>query len=350
MWLRKMRRIPNKLAAWFRRNARDLPWRHTRDPYAVWISEIMLQQTQVKTVIPYFQRWMRALPTVQSFARAPLAKILKLWEGLGYYNRVRHAQSAARLILRAHAGRFPADFDAVLALPGVGRYTAGAICSIAFNQPAPILDGNVIRVLSRLFGVAGNPRDKSVNTKLWDLARSLVSAPGVQPSQLNQALMELGALLCLPRHPKCAACPVRRDCFARRENRVDQFPALPPRPPARRRRFIALIVRRRGRFLVRRRPAGVVNAGLWEFPNLEVNVNTINPAAHAAPFALAPGGPFFRVRHTITHSRILLEAFHAKVPVDFEAPGVWKTIAQARQLPFTSAHRKLLDAVCHPPS
>ncbi|MGA2174855.1 MAG: A/G-specific adenine glycosylase [Verrucomicrobiota bacterium] len=341
-----MRRIAKKLAAWYRINARDLPWRQTRDPYAVWISEIMLQQTQVKTVIPYFERWMRTLPTVEAFARAPLAKILKLWEGLGYYNRVRNAQAAARQIVRHHAGRFPEAFDDVLALPGVGRYTAGAICSIAFNQPAPVLDGNVIRVLSRLFGIAGDPRGKSVNTKLWNLARALVSLRGVEPSQLNQALMELGALICLPRRPKCALCPACRECFARRENRVGDFPAPARRTPARRRRFIAFIARRRGRIFVRRRPGGGVNAGLWEFPNIEIPVKTRNLASKAAPFSIGRGGPFFRVRHTITRSRILLEAFRANLPVSQEPPGAWKSMAEARQLAFTSAHRKVLEALC----
>jgi A/G-specific adenine glycosylase len=342
---RNMRRIATKLTAWFARNARDLPWRRTRDPYAVWISEIMLQQTQVKTVIPYFERWMRALPTVEAFARAPLAGILKLWEGLGYYRRVRNAQAAARHIVNGRAGRFPEAFEDLLALPGVGRYTAGAIASIAFNQPAPILDGNVMRVLSRLFGVAGNPRGKAVNTKLWALARELVSVRGIEPSQLNQALMELGALVCLPRQPKCAACPVRRDCFARREKRVGEFPAPAPRTPVRRRRFIAFVVRRGVRCLVRRRPHGEVNGGLWEFPNIEIPVNTKNPAAKTAPYSIAPGGPFCRVRHTITNNRILLEAFRATLIHQRGLRGAWKTIEEAGRLPFTSAHRKVLEAV-----
>src|SRR5580700_2037893 len=170
----KITRIVPALLEWFAANARDLPWRRINDPYAVFISEIMLQQTQVKTVIPYYERWMRALPTVADFAKARPERVLKLWEGLGYYRRVRLAQAAARLIIDKHAGRFPEKFDDVLALPGVGRYTAGAICSIAFNQPAPILDGNVIRVLSRLLGIAGDPRSKVVNTKLWRAAQELV--------------------------------------------------------------------------------------------------------------------------------------------------------------------------------
>ena len=249
-----MRVVAKKLGQWYRKNARDLPWRRTRDPYAIWISEIMLQQTQVKTVIPYFERWMRAFPTVEALARAPLQAVLKQWEGLGYYRRVRNAQAAAVQIVERHGGQFPTTFAEVLALPGVGRYTAGAICSVAFHQPTPILDGNVIRVLSRLFGIEGNPRDKSVNKKLWSLAEALVSVPGVEPSQLNQALMELGALICLPRLAKCAECPVKGRCLALAANRVEELPALRARAPARQRRFIAFLVRRRGKFLVRPRP------------------------------------------------------------------------------------------------
>src|SRR5580658_6286029 len=261
-----MRRLARILIRWFDQHARDLPWRRTRDPYAVWISEIMLQETQVKTVIPYYERWMKARPSIQDFARARPERVLKLWEGLGYYRRVRHAQAAARLIVKNHAGRFPEKFDEILALPGVGRYTAGAICSIAFNQPAPILDGNVIRVLSRLLGIAGDPRSKTVNAKLWRAAEELVAASG-EPSRLNQGMMELGALICLPRQPKCLVCPLRRDCFAFRRKRVEDFPAPSAKAAVTQRRFIALVVSDGHRLLVRRRPAGVVNAGLWEFPN-----------------------------------------------------------------------------------
>ena len=167
-------KIVRELLAWFGRCARDLPWRRTRDPYAVWVSEIMLQQTQVKTVWPYWERWMRALPTIGALAEARPVRIHKLWEGLGYYTRVRNMQRAAQVIVGQHGGRFPEDFDAVLALPGIGRYTAGAICSIAFNQAKPVLDGNVIRVLTRLFGVGGDPRAKATNARLWALAEELV--------------------------------------------------------------------------------------------------------------------------------------------------------------------------------
>src|SRR5580658_1232511 len=264
-----MRRIARKWIRWFNAHARDLPWRRTRDPYAVWISEIMLQQTQVKTVIPYFERWMLAFPTLADFARARPERVLKLWEGLGYYRRVRLAHAAARLIMAQHAGRFPEKFDDVLALPGVGRYTAGAICSIAFNQPTPILDGNVIRVLSRLLGIAGDPRSKTVNTKFWRAAEEMVCASG-DPSRLNQGMMELGALICLPRQPKRTSCPLRHDCYALRQDRVEEFPTPSPKAAVTQRRFIALVVSDGERLLVQRRPHGMVNGGLWEFPNVEV--------------------------------------------------------------------------------
>ena len=173
-------RIARKLLAWFSKNARDLPWRRTQDPYAIWVSEIMLQQTQVKTVLPYWERWMRALATVEALAEASPQQIHKLWEGLGYYTRVRNMQRAAQVVIKKYGGEFPREFDAVLALPGIGRYTAGAICSIAFNQPTPILDGNVIRVLTRLFGIKGDPREKKTNAKLWQIAEDLVKSAQYQ--------------------------------------------------------------------------------------------------------------------------------------------------------------------------
>ncbi len=304
----------------------------------------MLQQTQVKTVIPYFERWMRALPTMGDFARARPQRVLKLWEGLGYYRRVRLAQAAARLIMEKHAGRFPENFDEVLALPGVGRYTAGAICSIAFNQPAPILDGNVIRVLSRLLGIAGDPRSKTVNATFWRAAEELVCASG-DPSRLNQGMMELGALICLPRQPKCPSCPLRGDCFAWREKRVEDFPALSPRATPTPRRFIALVVSDGQRLLVQRRPATVVNGGLWEFPNVEVGVAARNIAPLIEPYKLAAPAPFLRVRHSITRYRILLEAYRAEFPAGSTlgaTEAIWKTAAEIKKLPFTSAHNKVL--------
>jgi A/G-specific adenine glycosylase len=399
----KTQSLVSALLSWFATNARDLPWRRTHDPYAIWVSEIMLQQTQVKTVIPYWERWTRELPTIESLADASADKIHKLWEGLGYYTRVRNLQKAAQQIIAEHGGQFPQTFEAVLALPGIGRYTAGAICSIAFNQPTPILDGNVIRVLTRIHGIKTDPREKQTNARLWQLAGELVGhastgkfQPTVIPSFvsfatsrdtpncsfLNQSLMELGALICTPGSPNCVACPAQKFCVARKENLQDQLPNLAKREAATERRFIAFVVERDGKFLVRQRPEGVVNAHLWEFPNVEVEANAGRArhsvrAAHPqtedgaqradAPYQLTD----FRVtapkslrtiKHSITRYRITLEAWRAELASSNGAPvsdpalsrstnppgrrpalqGEWRTITQLHQLAFTSAHKKIL--------
>jgi A/G-specific adenine glycosylase len=331
---RQINQIVPSLVNWFTDNARDLPWRTTRDPYAIWISEIMLQQTQVKTVIPYFERWMKRLPTLEAFAKAQPQVVLKMWEGLGYYSRVRNAQTAAKLIMERHGGKFPERFEDILALPGIGRYTAGAISSIAFNRPEPILDGNVIRVLSRVFGVEGDPKEKRTNGILWDLAQKLVLAAPSQCSELNQSLMELGALVCAPRQPNCPECPLRKQCFAFRRDRVEEFPQLAARPAATERHFQAFVARDDSRFLVRQRPGGVVNAHLWEFPNVEAG-------REKHTFKIIDSTPVCRVRHSITRYRILLEAFEAEAAGG--TAGEWKTLAQLQRLPFTSAHRKILE-------
>ncbi len=363
-------RLVPLLQDWFATNARDLPWRRTHDPYAIHVSEIMLQQTQVKTVIPFWERWLRELPTIESTANASSDKLHKLWEGLGYYTRVRNLQKAAQMIVAQHGGAFPNQFHDVLALPGIGRYTAGAICSIAFNQPAPILDGNVMRVLTRIFGIAENPKDKTTNAKLWQLAEELVhhasrvthhEADGC--SSLNQSLMELGALVCTPRNAQCLICPVKSLCVAFNSGRVEELPNLGQREKSTARRFVAFVAERDGKFLVRQRPAGVVNAHLWEFPNLEVEAATGKPpvtgphseaitaaAKQVLGFTAKDISPLITVKHSITRYRITLEAFkvtpggvrHAKNTPAGSAG--WKTPAQLHQLAFTSAHRKILHA------
>lgn len=328
--------LSRQIVAWFAVHQRDLPWRHTRDPYAIWISEIMLQQTQVKTVIPYYERWMRELPTVAALAKAEPGRVLKLWEGLGYYRRARHAQQAAQIIVEKFAGVFPSSLPEVLDLPGIGRYTAGAICSLAYNAPAPILDGNVIRVLTRLFAISGSPRDKKINAQLWTLAGELAAA-AQDRSSLNQGLMELGALVCLPRAPRCGDCPLRKNCAALKSGRTEEWPMLDSRPEITHRRVAAYIVRRQDRFLVAQRPAGVVNALLWEFPNHEGETTP-------EEFDLLEAKPICQVRHSITRYRILLEAFPARLTLS-RAPArmSWRTLPELRALPFASAHRKIAD-------
>jgi A/G-specific adenine glycosylase len=357
------------LLEWFEQHARDLPWRRTRDPYAIWVAEVMLQQTQVKTVAPYWERWMRELPTVPVLARAAPERVLKLWEGLGYYRRARALQEAARLILARHGGRFPRRFEEVLALPGIGPYTAGAICSIAFDQPRPILDGNVTRVLTRLLGWQEDTRQRRTRERLWGVARQLVEetqrlwrqSQGAslrrarclarqrgRCGQLNQALMELGALVCVPREPDCPACPLREQCVAHREGLVATIPNLGPRPTPSERRMVAFVLERRGSFLVRQRPGGVVNAHLWEFPNVEVPPRPGGLAAATKDwlgFAPASVLPLTQLTHRITRFRITLEVARVTLPVGRRVgptQGVWHTLPQLQELPFTSAHRKVL--------
>lgn len=303
---------------------------------------------------------MRELPTIGSLANAKPEKIHKLWEGLGYYTRVRNMQKAAQFIEQVHGGKFPEKFDNVLALSGIGRYTAGAICSIAFNQPTPILDGNVIRVLTRIFGIAENPREKKANARLWNLAKQLVCyAAGLAApkrseggcSHLNQSLMELGALICTPRDPKCHACPVSKHCFALQHQRVSEFPNLDKRPIVTARRFAAFVLEHRGNFLVRQRPEGVVNAHLWEFPNIELNGEPLNPTAAARElFGVAPKDvkPLCTIKHSITRYRITVEAFHAAAPANqgrLKAELRWLPISELHKLSFPSAHKKILKAL-----
>jgi A/G-specific adenine glycosylase len=402
-------KLVTSLLDWFGANARDLPWRRTRDPYAIWVSEIMLQQTQVKTVIPFWERWMRELPTIEAAAGASPDKLHKLWEGLGYYTRVRNLQKAAQEIVqsgkwKAESGnkseiphvvsyKFPEKFEKVLALPGIGRYTAGAICSIAFNQPTPILDGNVIRVLTRLFGIAENPKEKETNARLWQLAEQLVShaktrgrrgknsplsasAPWREDnscSHLNQSLMELGALICTPRNAQCQVCPVKKLCVAYAENRVDELPNLGKRETATSRHFIAFAIECKGKFLVQQRSAGVVNAYLWEFPNFEVaNVPSSHPssptgekvaegrlggnepvsfenarAAFQKLFSAKPKAiqPLRTMKHSITRYRITLEAFSVSLDKRPAKPiGRWLTPGEFDSIAFSSAHKKLASA------
>jgi A/G-specific adenine glycosylase len=374
----KLQKLVPLLLDWFSVNARDLPWRRTSDPYAVWISEIMLQQTQVKTVIPFWNRWMKELPTIEAAAKALSDKIHKLWEGLGYYTRVRNLQKAAQAIVARHDGKFPANFDEVLALPGIGRYTAGAICSIAFNQPTPILDGNVIRVLTRIFGIAENPKEKPANKLLWQLAEDLASRAqtarwGERPrepdltsqttfaargdarptkdercSHLNQSLMELGALVCTPRNPQCLICPVQKLCVAFKESRTEELPNLGKRDAATARHFTAFVIERDGKFLVRQRPAGIVNAHLWEFPNVEVaDAKAEALEIFNSQFGFNPPviSPLCTVKHSITRYRITLKAFAVSLKTfSSKTDGIWKTPAQMELLAFTAAHKKLASA------
>lgn len=253
-----------RLLDWYDTNARDLPWRRTGDPYRIWLSETMLQQTRVETVIPYYERWLEHLPTVADLAAADEEQVLKLWEGLGYYRRARNLHRAAREVM-ASGGRLPATAKDWQTLPGVGRYTAGAVASIAFGEPAPLVDGNVKRVLARFEGIDRSIDDRRVEQRMWLLAEALV--PEDRPGDFNQALMELGARVCVPKRPRCLACPLHRACRARRDGRQDELPVRKARKPVPEATWVAGLVEQGGRFLLAKRPATGLLAGLWELPS-----------------------------------------------------------------------------------
>ena len=264
-WLQTFRR---RLRAWYDRHARDLPWRGTRDPYAVWLSEIMLQQTQVETVKPYFQRFLAALPTIHALAKADEQQVLRLWEGLGYYRRARQLHQAARQIVALCDGRFPADPQSVQRLPGIGRYTAGAILSIAFDQRRPILEANTLRLFSRLLAYDGQTTSSAGQKLLWAAAEAVL--PARDAGRFNQALMELGSEVCRRRSPACDVCPVAGLCQAQLRGLQDEIPRPKPRPHFEEVSEAAVLVRRRGRVLLIQWPEGRRWARLWDFPRFAV--------------------------------------------------------------------------------
>jgi A/G-specific adenine glycosylase len=254
------------LLGWYDRAARDLPWRRTRDPYAIWVSEAMLQQTTVDTVVPYYERFLSRYPDAASLALADEDALLAVWSGLGYYRRARLLKAGAGRIVVEHGGRVPSRLEEIRALPGVGRYTAGAIASIAFGVMTPVVDGNVVRVLSRLFAIPPNPRssETAAREEIWRLADGLVPAP--RPGDWNQALMELGATVCRPARPACGACPVARDCAALAEGDPTRYPSPKKRPDVVRASAALVVIERGGRILLVRRPGTEILGGLWELP------------------------------------------------------------------------------------
>ncbi len=257
------------LQAWYRRARRDLPWRRTRDPYAIWISESMLQQTRVETVIPYYERFLARFPNVRALAHADEDAVLGAWAGLGYYRRARNLRAAAREVVERFDGRLPDHAAALSSLPGVGRYTAGAVASIAFDRPEPVVDGNVARVLARWLGIREPLERTATRARLWQEATAY--ARGMRPGEANQALMELGARVCTPRRPRCPACPIARGCAARASGDPEALPVRVPRREPARVRGVAALVLRGGRALAVRRPRGGLLGGLWELPGAELS-------------------------------------------------------------------------------
>lgn len=268
----KDRLLQNRLLAWFEKNKRDLPWRvlsahGKREPYRVWLAEVMLQQTQVATVIPYFARWLARFPTLADFAAAPLDDVLKQWEGLGYYSRARNFHRAAQMVMGELGGAMPETVEGLLKLPGIGRYTAGAIASLAFNQDAPILDGNVKRVWARVFALTEMNDDT-----LWAISRDLL--PKGRAGEFNEALMDLGATLCTPRNPKCGECPINQDCQAYAQGKPEAYPIKANKAPTPHKDIgTLLLLNAQGQALMGQRPANGLLGGLWGFVSGEIAIN-----------------------------------------------------------------------------
>lgn len=346
------RRFRDRLLGWYAKNARDLPWRRSRDPYRVWVSEIMLQQTQVTTVKPYFERFVRAFPTVAALARADEHRVLRLWEGLGYYRRARQMHEAARMIVERHAGRFPRDRESVRALPGVGRYTAGAILSIALDAREPILEANTIRLFCRLLAYVGPPRAQEGQTLLWAMAECVL--PRRDVGRFNQALMELGSEVCRNRSPGCAACPVAPLCEARRQGLELQIPRCEPRPVFEHRREAAVLVRRRGRVLLMRCPEGARWAGLWDFPRYELTADDeqrrrdelVECLRKETGLSVELGQRLKTIRHGVTRFRITLDCYEAQCAAgrarpDARRPRRWVGPRELDAYPLSTTGRKL---------
>jgi A/G-specific adenine glycosylase len=337
-----------RLIAWQRVHGRhDLPWQKTRDPYRIWLSEIMLQQTQVATVVPYFERFVGAFPDVRALAAAPVERVLALWSGLGYYRRAHLLHEAARRIVAAHGGRFPRDAATIATLPGVGRSTAAAIAAFAFEARGAILDGNVKRVLARHRGIDGYPGLPSVEAVLWTAAERFLPSSGM--ASYTQALMDLGATVCTRSKPRCAVCPVAADCIARRERRTEVLPSPRPRRPLPQRDVRVLLLERSGEVLLERRAPIGIWAGLWSLPEVPLDADarvlarTRFGTETSAQQDLAP------IVHAFTHFTLTLHPRRMAVergPARTESPGVlWLSPEDAIGAALPAPIRKLLRAL-----
>jgi A/G-specific adenine glycosylase len=333
------------LLGWYARNRRDLPWRRTRDPYRIWVSEVMLQQTTVKTALLYYEPFLQRFPSLQMLAEEPEDEVLAAWSGLGYYHRARNLHRGAQHVAERHGGVFPRTLEAALSVPGVGLYTASAILSIAHGLPLPVVDGNVRRVLARLFALAGP--DYRRDGPFYNLAETLLDRE--HPGDWNQALMELGATVCTPRRPACPACPLRASCRARALGRAEDFPEGRARRAAVGVTVAAALVERDGRVLLVKRPEGRLLGRMWEVPQTRLDApgppDLARELEERYGLRIAPGPLLVRARHAITFRRIVLEGYrarlHGRPPTDPER-FLWVSPREVASLPVSSMTRKLL--------
>jgi A/G-specific adenine glycosylase len=349
------RPLGHQLLAWYRRNQRSLPWRGISDPYRIWISEIMLQQTQVDTVIPYYHRFLKAFPTVSSLAHAPLQDVLKAWENLGYYSRARNIHAAAKVIVEKFGGQIPDNWEEIKSLPGVGQYTAGAILSIVYGQAHPAVDGNVRRILCRLFAIR-KPVDGSREQKqLQMLAASLI--PVKHPGDFNQALMDLGATICKAKNPDCSRCPVSNLCQARLHNLQNVLPITRKTPAIPRRQAAAAVIRNsEGMLLVVQRPASGLLASLWKLPGgfIKSGEDTENSLRRSVKeelgISIQVGKHLASVNHTYTHFRITLQAYECLLlkgtPRSIGCQNWrWVLLIDLKKLPLSKIDRMVMTTI-----
>ncbi|WP_246173808.1 A/G-specific adenine glycosylase [Limnoglobus roseus] len=350
--------LRRQVLAWFDANQRSLPWRENRDPYRVWLSEVMLQQTTVAAVVPYFQRFLKTFPTLRDLAAADEQEVLKLWEGLGYYRRARHLHAAAKRIIADHGGKFPADATAVADLPGVGRYILGAVLSQAFEQKFPIVEANSLRVLARLFGYRNDPREGEGRVWVWEAATAVL--PEKRIGDFNQAVMELGALVCTPTSPKCPSCPWAKSCIANRDSLQTLIPP-PKKPPVIVAcREIAVVIRHREKVLVcRRSPDAKRWANLWEFPHADWPAEELfedavgRIAEELTGVAVSPGRELLTIQHGVTRFAITMTAAEAqRQSGQFRSPfyseGRWVSPGELKDYPTSTPQRKLFLEVSRP--
>lgn len=337
--------VAGRLLDWYGHSGRQLPWRGTRDPYRIWLSEIMLQQTTVAAVIPYYQRFLERFPDVISLAAAPVDEVISLWAGLGYYSRARNLHAAAQQVAERWEGQFPTSVEELCSLPGIGRSTAGAILSIAFDCPAPILDGNVRRVLCRLLAIDADPRSTPVERRLWQAAETLT--PADRPHDYAQAIMDLGATICAPRSPDCPACPLNALCQARMLGMEKELPRRRSKAPVPTRHQVGLLLERNGRFLLRRRPYQGLLGGMWEFPCGEIRGEGDSASAEGLLAELGLSGdlqPLGSISHTYSHFHLDLQLFYARVSppqrIMESDDSCWVAPMELIELPLHGAHKK----------
>ncbi|MCF6265566.1 MAG: A/G-specific adenine glycosylase [Desulfuromusa sp.] len=339
--------LVTRLLAWYGHAGRDLPWRNNRDPYRIWLSEIMLQQTTVAAVIGYYQRFLEKFSTVDALASAPLEDVIDLWAGLGYYSRARNLHAAAQMIVAQFDGSFPAEVDQLQQLPGVGRSTAGAISALAFDRQASILDGNVRRVLCRLFALEEPPRSASAEKKLWSWSEQLTPAEHVH--DYTQAIMDLGAMVCLPRKPPCDDCPWIDLCQAKMLKLENQLPLKQVAKKIPTRNEVTLLINLQGRCLVRRRIAEGFLGGLWEFPTISLSDGE-NPAVKLSllydDFGLrGVAENIGQIQHVYSHFRLQTNIYRIEIedlPRIAEGENSWFSLEQLQKIALHGAHKKVL--------